>query len=362
MELFFEGMQSYLSTIFLLIIFVLVLSFDRIISRDIKMLFIIVAGINALIVAATWLDRTISTNINLWRLRQITTFINFAISPLAPLIIGKIYQKNNNVSGKYLYFYYIPFIINVILCLISLKTGWVFNVNSLNEYQRGPIFVVSFVTSGFYLLYIVINTIFKSKSLNKKFESTFLMIIVAVIAISSVLEVAFVKRFMIWSTIAVTIILYYIILVNQKVLFDQLTGTYGKLVLNHRLSRIQKSKNYILTMIDLNSLKLINDSFGHNFGDMALIDATNVILSSRSKNMNMYRYAGDEFILLTKNSTVEEVNSFLNKVNKDLTEIMGIKNSFAYGSVEYNLYDKKEDAIANADKLMYEMKNQMKNQ
>lgn len=55
-----------------------------------------------------------------------------------------------------------------------------------------------------------------------------------------------------------------------------------------------------IMLIDLNDFKSINDTYGHNAGDQALIHATEMMHHSISENDELFRFGGDEFLLIFK--------------------------------------------------------------
>ena len=53
-------------------------------------------------------------------------------------------------------------------------------------------------------------------------------------------------------------------------------------------------------MLDVDYFKEINDTHGHSVGDKALIDAANMLLDVSGRHASVFRFAGDEFIVLIK--------------------------------------------------------------
>lgn len=77
---------------------------------------------------------------------------------------------------------------------------------------------------------------------------------------------------------------------------DELTGLYNRLALRDNYSGYLNRK-LIVTFLDLDDFKKINDSFGHNVGDQALQEVSRT-LRTYFKNTDCYRYGGDEFLLI----------------------------------------------------------------
>lgn len=62
----------------------------------------------------------------------------------------------------------------------------------------------------------------------------------------------------------------------------------------------EKCKKYYMTVCDVNFLKYINDNYGHEYGDMAIIRCAEVLLKTIGKKGKVYRTGGDEFMCVTK--------------------------------------------------------------
>lgn len=81
---------------------------------------------------------------------------------------------------------------------------------------------------------------------------------------------------------------------------DSLTGLYNRAYFEEELKRIDTARQLPLSFIigDLNSLKLVNDSYGHHFGDSMLIRAAKIIRKFCREEDVVARWGGDEFMVL----------------------------------------------------------------
>ena len=142
---------------------------------------------------------------------------------------------------------------------------------------------------------------------------------------------------------------------------DHLTGLYNRRFFEEELKRIDSGKKLPISIImcDVNGLKLVNDSFGHDAGDELLKKTTAVIKKACGQNTIIARIGGDEFIVLLPNTGVRESTKIAKNI-KELAsneKVENIELSISYG------YDTKTrttqsmvDVIANAENHMYKQK------
>ena len=125
----------------------------------------------------------------------------------------------------------------------------------------------------------------------------------------------------------------------------------------------KNKKNTAVVVLDLNDLKRINDTMGHEEGDV-IINKSAKILQESFKNVGItYRIGGDEFCVLCINSSMKQVEASLFKLQSLLDEynnINDLKIVFAYG---YHFYTGNEnifEVFEIADKKMYQHKAKIK--
>lgn len=140
---------------------------------------------------------------------------------------------------------------------------------------------------------------------------------------------------------------------NEEILYlsnhDQLTSLYNRRFYEEELIKLNTEANLPLTIImgDVNGLKLINDSFGHQLGDELLRKVAEVINKGCRPQDIIARLGGDEFIILlpkTEASTAETIITNMKKLA--LKEKVGsIDVSISFG------YDTKVDVNENIDEI-----------
>jgi len=149
---------------------------------------------------------------------------------------------------------------------------------------------------------------------------------------------------------------------------DELTGLYnrrGFFTLAEQQLRIanrMKKKLYLL-LADLDDLKIINDTFGHQEGDAALVESALVLKDIFRESDIIARIGGDEFVVLPIEMTEDRSEAILNRLNQGL-EKNNEKNQLRYRisiSTGIAMYDPGgpcsiELMLSQADARMYEQK------
>ena len=147
--------------------------------------------------------------------------------------------------------------------------------------------------------------------------------------------------------------------------FDALTGVRNKLAYENDIHSISDSK-YGIAVIDLNNLKKINDTYGHDKGDI-IIKKLAKIVCDVFKHSYVYRIGGDEFAVILRrydyyrfNSLYEKINNIFDKMTNDDKLEPWEKVSAAVGASFYEEGDDIEAVFNRADQAMYQRKKEMK--
>lgn len=148
---------------------------------------------------------------------------------------------------------------------------------------------------------------------------------------------------------------------------DVMTGIYnrewGYKIMQELLNTpIYAREATSLCFLDIDSLKYVNDTFGHDAGDDMIITIINTIRSCIRKSDIMFRWGGDEFILLlqcnreTSDRVVRNAQSKLEGIY--LAGDRPYALQFSYGIVDFhsNKYPVLDSIITEADRLMYQNK------
>ena len=153
---------------------------------------------------------------------------------------------------------------------------------------------------------------------------------------------------------------------------DELTGLYnrrGFLTLAEQQLKVANRvrKVMLLMFADLDDMKYINDAFGHQEGDRALIEIGQILKKTFRESDIVARFGGDEFIVLSLETPDSGMEILANRLREHLDYDNRYENRPYELSVSIGIsrYDPENpvdlhDLIVNADKMMYEQKNTRK--
>jgi diguanylate cyclase (GGDEF)-like protein/PAS domain S-box-containing protein len=153
---------------------------------------------------------------------------------------------------------------------------------------------------------------------------------------------------------------------------DDLTGLYNRrgffALAEQRLKTAQRMETEMLLIYgDLDNLKRINDTFGHQEGDQALMDISQIIKETFRESDIIARIGGDEFVILAMNRFETSAEKLINRFDQVLKDHpLQTKRphtlSLSIGIVFFNPQNpcSIEVLLAEADKIMYENKQKKK--
>ncbi|MCP3764831.1 PAS domain S-box protein [Domibacillus sp. A3M-37] len=160
---------------------------------------------------------------------------------------------------------------------------------------------------------------------------------------------------------------------NEYMAFhDYLTGLPNRNMLHSRLSNelttaAEKTQSLAVLMIDLDRFKVINDTLGHDTGDLLLKEVTTRLKSSLHDSNIIFRQSGDEFIVILADADRNVASKVCQRILDVLAAPYKIKNYdvFTSASIGISQFPKDgetaEELIKHADFAMYQAKKAGKN-
>jgi diguanylate cyclase (GGDEF)-like protein/PAS domain S-box-containing protein len=105
---------------------------------------------------------------------------------------------------------------------------------------------------------------------------------------------------------------------------DQLTGLYNRRFFEEEILRLNTKRQMPLSvvMIDLNSLKLINDTFGHNEGDKILKGTAALLKKICRSDDILARWGGDEFVILLPKTSIKDSEEIAQRIKIECAKLI----------------------------------------
>ena len=134
-----------------------------------------------------------------------------------------------------------------------------------------------------------------------------------------------------------------------------------------RYRRYLEPVDFVIVVVDINDLKLVNDTYGHDYGDK-LIQNGAAILKKVWRSDFIYRVGGDEFVILysdVKAEWVEKKILLFEEAIEDYNRENACKELYLQMAIGAAVYDGKTDeeyadVFRRADSIMYEDKKEKK--
>jgi len=145
---------------------------------------------------------------------------------------------------------------------------------------------------------------------------------------------------------------------------DRLTGIYNRMKLDEALAaEIQRCRRYdqalAIVLLDIDHFKRINDTYGHQAGDRALIDIARLLGAGSRETDVVGRWGGEEFMIVLPHTDLAGAGRLAEKMRTTIAahEFAGIgQQTASFGVAAYRIDDQPNDLVARADAALYEAK------
>ena len=148
---------------------------------------------------------------------------------------------------------------------------------------------------------------------------------------------------------------------------DPLTGLYNRRSMQDFFnSAIKTEENFCLIMCDIDNFKKVNDTYGHDFGDVVLKEISQIIRTHVAGHGFVCRWGGEEILIMTKvplDYTCKIAESIRSSVEEHLFvwNETTIHCSLTLGVAVHRIGNVVEDTITHADRRLYYGKKNGKN-
>lgn len=149
---------------------------------------------------------------------------------------------------------------------------------------------------------------------------------------------------------------------SVKISIDPLTGVFSRFAYNDVMESYdnQAPEDFVAFLIDINGLKVVNDTLGHEAGDELICGAADCIMKAVGNKGRTFRIGGDEFVVFgtmkkeQAEETLMEMDRIITSWSGEKVKNLSVSAGYALAS-EFTGYSI-EDLTKEADKAMYEQK------
>lgn len=271
-----------------------------------------------------------------------------------------------------------PIFISIILSIVLINKGLFFVSLGDGSYEFGTLETLWYSCE---FIPITLSIIRCSSCLVKSRYKTYrdqllpLVVFSILFLLYSLLQLVLEEVPIIGMILTASLLYFYVVGITHKISADELTSLPNRRqFLRDIEQKVHGGADFDLLMLDLNNFKAINDGFGHLEGDDALRKIADLLKAYCAvEKARVYRFGGDEFIILRNNiprdpvvfeqnydEFVNGLNSLLASYNQSSGKTYNL--SIAIGHSEFRMDDKCsiEELIQTADERMYANKDEIK--
>ncbi|GGO06488.1 sensor domain-containing diguanylate cyclase [Saccharibacillus kuerlensis] len=154
---------------------------------------------------------------------------------------------------------------------------------------------------------------------------------------------------------------------EYRITHDSLTGVYNREYFDRQMEKYEEEEDtaFGIIIIDLDNLKITNDTYGHRQGDRLIKEAAGILKTYSSKKVVVSRVGGDEFVILLVGTNSEEIEGLVQRIHNDVNiynsnnQDIEVHLSVGYAFSEQSI-GKMENVYMEADRKMYENKRKRK--
>ena len=305
---------------------------------------------------------------------RIVKCIDYILTPIAgAALVGQ--MRLRNVWTKILN---VVILFNTLFQLVSFFTGWMTIVDEKHYYHHGPLYNIYIGEYVIVLLLVIILFLNYGKNFRKQNRLSIYLVMVFML-VGIIMQEGLgkdVRTAYLAMTIGATLMFIHSTeysqqkkddeLLEQRIQIktDALTGLLSRYAYNNALDKYTTDmpESLVAFSIDINGLKRVNDTLGHEAGDELICGAAACIKNVFDEVGSCYRTGGDEFIVLASMSKKEAVKCVqdIEKLTKNWTGSLvdSLALSVGYAVLEEHKDCNCSELIQVADKQMYMAKDE----
>jgi diguanylate cyclase (GGDEF)-like protein len=282
----------------------------------------------------------------------------------AAYINYKIFGDIKRVRKRVYYLY--PFMFIAVLSILNFFFPLTFSISESNIYHREPFLWLIYIANFSIYIYMLFILIKNRKAMNTNLLlEVFLIFVIPLIG--ATLQMIFYGILLIGAMLALEVVIVYIILETVSIKKDYLTNLNSRAKTDEYINRlIEKNKEFVVIMMDLDDYKELNDTHGHINGDKVLIGFAQILTTVFKEKSMIARYGGDEFIVVSEYISEFNVEYYKDRIYELLhtySEEMPLLSTlkFSLGVSVYDGSKSLENMLVDSDNEMYRDKAKNKN-
>ena len=319
----------------------------------------------------------------------VDTTIYFVAMAASILLLGLFVTRYLGYRGKIekviLIIGLVAFALQIIAIVVNFFTPVLFGVTEDCVYSAGPLrFATLEVQIGMFIilaLFTLLASLKATGSLKRRHLTISLFCVFLIAAITLQVFFPLLPMYSLGYLVGITVLHTFVVEdekfnqrkeleeTKQLVMIDTLTGVMSKHAyvdveaeIDNKISK-GEMKSFAVVVFDINDLKHVNDTLGHDSGDNYVIKSTKLI-AEYFRNTPIYRVGGDEFVVILEDKNYEDRNYLIDNFNHKMDE--NVKNDDPIVvSAGISSFDPEEDntiiqIFTRADREMYERKHHLK--
>jgi diguanylate cyclase (GGDEF)-like protein len=324
-------------------------------TREQKELFRVLFSIIMVAAVCEWLGVILDGRPGHWRFIHIVVkTLEFSLSPCIAVVFTRIIQK---MRMKLIF---AVLIFHAVLEVLSGIFGFIFYVDANNNYYHGKFYVIYILAYLLSLVFALYNVLKGMKLYQYSGAKQFLMIAILIL-MGVVINLTDSSIRITFFTLGIASSMLYIVALEMIQQTDGLTGLLNRRGFDNSIAA-EKDECVILFM-DVDSFKMVNDVYGHDYGDYALRTIGGLMRKYYATYGKCFRYGGDEFaVIVTKR--MNEVKKANDSFRDELAQIKAEDGKMPGVSIGYAAFDPKKDILTDvvkaADAKMYAIKRERK--
>ena len=274
-----------------------------------------------------------------------------------------VYHLKGSISRIHAAFINIVVTAGLVVLIINLFHPAVFMIDASNTYHRLSVYY-AYLIADVFMLIDSFATYLYIRLKGRRLRFFFFWVYSIPVLVGAVIQTRFYGISMIGPCMLISFTGLMSTIQNEMIFKDKLTGLYNRYYLDQLEEEHKQDKDgeYTFIMIDINGFKSINDNFGHQTGDQAIINTAGILKNAVGSMGTAIRYAGDEFVAVLSTKNAIDTDIFIANIKKGFDDFnkSGTAKYELHVSMGYDVVDLRKttmDEIMNhIDKLMYEDK------